>query len=105
MPETGYILAVCTIVFVITLGLRALPFAVLNRLQDSPLVKVLALWMPAGVLGILAASTLQSTIHAEPAQAAAAVAVTAVTHLLGGRRTLLSVGIGTAAYVLLLNAF
>jgi branched-subunit amino acid transport protein AzlD len=31
--------------------------------------------------------------------------VTAVTHLLGGRRTLLSVGIGTAAYVLLLNAF
>lgn len=108
MPETGYILAVCTIVFVITLGLSALPFAVLNRLQDSPLVKVLALWMPAGVLGILAASTLQSTIHAEPAQAAAAVAavaVTAVTHLLGGRRTLLSVGIGTAAYVLLLNAF
>ena len=53
MPETSYILAVCAIVFVVTLGLRALPFAALNKLRDAPLVQVLALWMPAGILGIL----------------------------------------------------
>ncbi|MDR6688629.1 branched-subunit amino acid transport protein AzlD [Arthrobacter sp. 1088] len=106
MPDAGYILAVCAVVFVITLSLRAVPFAVLGRLQESAVVKVLAAWMPVGILGILMASTLQSSIHAEPAQttaAFAAVAVTAATHLLGGRRTLLSVGIGTGAYVLLLQ--
>ncbi|MEW1819283.1 AzlD domain-containing protein [Arthrobacter sp. NPDC080031] len=107
MPETGYIAAVCATVFVITLSLRAIPFALLNWLRDSPLVKVLALWMPVGILGILAATTLQRTIHAEPTHAAAAVVAVAVTgaaHLLGGHRTLLSVGIGTGAYVLLLHA-
>ncbi|MFE5839619.1 branched-chain amino acid transporter permease [Arthrobacter sp. NPDC056493] len=106
MPETGYILAVCAIVFVITLSLRALPFAALNKLRGSRLVQVLALWMPAGILGILAASTLQHTLQAERAKAApalAAVAITAATHLLGGRRTLLSVGVGTTAYVVLVN--
>ncbi len=106
MPDTGYIFAVCAIVFVITLGLRALPFAALNKLRESVLAKVLAVWMPAGILGILAASTLRSTITAEPPSAALAViavAATVVTHLAGGRRTLLSVGAGTLTYVLLVN--
>ena len=37
--------------------------------------------------------------------AAFAVALTVGVHLLGGRRTLLSVGAGTLAYVLLVNSF
>lgn len=106
MPDTGYIVGVCATVFVITLSLRALPFAALKTLRDSTLVKVLALWMPAGILGILAVSTLRGTVQADPhasAVALLAVAVTAATHLLAGRRTLLSVGAGTAVYVVLVN--
>ncbi|APX03992.1 branched-chain amino acid transporter permease [Arthrobacter sp. QXT-31] len=106
MPDTGYILAVCGVVFAITLGLRALPFAALKTLRQSALVKALAVWMPVGILGILAASTLRGAILADPDTAAVAclaVAVTAATHLLAGRRTLLSVGVGTAVYVVLVN--
>ena len=35
--------------------------------------------------------------------AAVATAVTVLVHLIGGRRTLLSVGAGTATFVLLVN--
>lgn len=107
MPDIAYILAVLAIVFTITLGLRALPFAALAALRESSLVSQLAVWMPAGILAILAASTFRGAVAADaPAAglAVAAVVVTVATHLLGGRRTLLSVGAGTLFYVLLLNA-
>lgn len=97
MPETGYILSVLAIIFTITLALRALPFAALRPLRNSALVQKLALWMPPGILVILAASTLRSEVSAGPEHltpALLAVAVTIAAHLLGGRRTLLSVGLG-----------
>ncbi len=108
MPDTGYILAILATVFVITFALRAVPFAALKALRDSTLVKVLSVWMPVGILGILAASTLRGTIIADPPSASLAVVAvitTAATHLLGGRRTLLSVGVGTLTYVVLVNVF
>lgn len=108
MPDPGYIAAVLATVFAITLALRAVPFAVLGPLRDSRLVASLALWMPAGLLAILAASTLRGTIAADPSAvgfALAAVGVTVATHLLFGRRTLLSVGAGTVVYVGLVNLF
>ncbi|MCA4134753.1 branched-chain amino acid transporter permease [Arthrobacter sp. M4] len=108
MPDTGYILVILATVFVITFALRAVPFAALKALRDSTLVKVLSVWMPVGILGILAASTLRGTIIADPPSASLAVVAvitTAATHLLGGRRTLLSVGVGTLTYVVLVNVF
>ncbi|MEV8313803.1 AzlD domain-containing protein [Streptomyces sp. NPDC059900] len=106
MPSTGYLLAVLAIVFTITLALRALPFAVLGRLRGSAAVRRLAVWMPVGILAILAATALYGTIAEDPgttAYALMAVAVTAGVHLACGRRTILSVGIGTALYVVLVN--
>ncbi|WP_120521710.1 AzlD domain-containing protein [Arthrobacter celericrescens] len=106
MPETPYLLAVLAVTFAITFGLRALPFAALNPLRNSLLVRKVSLWMPVGILGILAASTLRTTVLADPAAAlpaAVAVAVTVVLHLLGRRRTLLSVGLGTLVFVALVN--
>ncbi|MEE2040999.1 AzlD domain-containing protein [Nocardiopsis sp. CT-R113] len=106
MPETWYILAVLAIVFTITLALRAVPFAVLGPLRDSAFVATMALWMPAGILGILAASTLLSASGPEGGhvfQALAAVGVTAGVHLAFGRRTLLSVGLGTLTFIALVN--
>jgi branched-subunit amino acid transport protein AzlD len=82
----GGLVGVALGVFTITLALRAAPFA---------------------VLAILATTALHGAIAAEPrttCYAVLAVAVTAGTHLAFGRRTILSVGIGTAVYVILVNA-
>ncbi|MBO1269744.1 branched-chain amino acid transporter permease [Arthrobacter cavernae] len=106
MPETWYIVSVLAVVFTITLALRALPFAALRPLRKSALVRNLSLWMPAGILVILAASTLRSEVVADAGHlmpVCVAVAVTVAAHFLGGRRTLLSVGLGTLSYVALVN--
>ncbi|MGW0817275.1 branched-chain amino acid transporter permease [Streptomyces viridiviolaceus] len=106
MPSTSYLIAVLAIVFSITLALRALPFAVLGKLRGSSLVQRLSVWMPVGILLILAVTALHGTMAADPHgawYALLAVAVTIGVHLAFGRRTILSVGIGTAVYVVLLN--
>lgn len=103
MPSTWYFVGVLAIVFTIDLALRAVPFAILGPLRESKAVKAMATWMPVGILAILAASTLRTSMGADGSHlvhALAAVAITAVVHLLFGRRTLLSVGAGTLSYVL-----
>jgi branched-subunit amino acid transport protein AzlD len=105
-PGTGYLLAVLAIASVITFALRAVPFVVLQPLRDSPAVAAMARWMPVGILVVLTASTLGGSIGAAPGRLVPvliAVAVTIAAHLLGGRRTLLSVGLGTVTFVLLVN--
>ena len=106
MPETSYFLAVMIIGLGITFALRAVPFAILGPLRDSRFVGVMAVWMPVGILAILTVSTLRTSVDAEPDRIVPAVAATAVTiaaHLLGGRRTLVSVGLGTLTFVALVN--
>lgn len=104
MPSVWYIIAVLVIVFTITVALRAVPFAVLNPLRNSKIVKAMAIWMPVGILAVLAISTFFSSIASDGSRllhALIAVAVTVGVHLLAGRRTLLSVGAGTLTFVLL----
>lgn len=106
MPETTYLLAVLAITFGITFALRAVPFAVLGTLQESTLVADLSRWLPAGVLGILAVTAFRGSVVGPPGTAvyaALALAVTIAVHLLCGRRTLLSVTLGTATFVGLVN--
>ncbi|MBB6351383.1 branched-chain amino acid transporter permease [Nonomuraea muscovyensis] len=108
MPSITYLAAVLAIVFGITFALRAVPFAVLRTLRTSAIARRLAVWMPVGILAILAVTALHGTIAADPhatLYALLAVAVTAGVHLASGRRAILSVGIGTAVYVALVNAF
>ncbi|MFG3438848.1 branched-chain amino acid transporter permease [Nonomuraea sp. NPDC047897] len=108
MPDTPYLVAVITIVFAVTLALRAVPFAILRPLRASETVRQLSAWMPVGILAILAVTALHGAVAAEPhtaPYALLAVAVTAGVHLACGRRSILSVGIGTAVYVVLVNAF
>jgi branched-subunit amino acid transport protein AzlD len=107
MPDVWYLVAVLAIVFTITLALRAVPFAAIKVLRNSFMVQQLSVSMPIGILVILAATALHSTVAAEPRtalDALLAVAATVGIHLACGRRTILSVGIGTAVYVLLVNA-
>lgn len=110
MPDLGYVIAALVIAGAITVALRAVPFAVLKPLRESRLVLALGLWMPVGILGILAASTWAGTFTGDAGinwttatHAALAAAVTIAVHLLCGRRTLLSIGLGTLTFVLLVN--
>lgn len=105
-PATWYIIAVLAIMFAVTFTLRALPFAILSKLRDSKFVNIMALWMPAGILGLLAIVLFYSTASAPETvlwKLLVAVAVTIASHLALGRRTLISIGLGTITYVLLVN--
>jgi branched-subunit amino acid transport protein AzlD len=107
MPSTWYLVGVLAIVFTVTLALRAVPFAALRTLRNSAVVQRLSVSMPVGILAILAVTALRGTIAAEPQaamHALLAAVVTVVVHLVCGRRTILSVGVGTAVYVVLVNA-
>lgn len=108
MNETWYLIAAVAVAGLITLGLRALPFAALKPLRKSRFVQRLGQWMPAGILLILAVVIFRGQLVEQPDHAWAAVAALAVTiavHLLSKRRTLVSIAAGTACYVLLINLF
>lgn len=105
-PTLLYIFAVLLIGFVITVALRAVPFAILEPLRKSKFVEDMAKWMPPGILGILAVMTFISSSGPGTSrlwQASIAAAVTVATHVLGGRHTLVSVGAGTLTYIVLVN--
>lgn len=105
-PGTWYLIAAIAIGGLITLGLRAIPFAVLRPLRRSRMVQRLGAWMPAGLLLILVAVVLRDEILARPGELwkiATASAVTVFVHLSCRRRALLSIAAGTVCYVLLLN--
>src|SRR5699024_8242438 len=107
-PATGYIIAVLAIMFGITFSLRALPFAILAKLRDSQFVNIMALWMPAGILALLAIALFYSTYSAPDTvlwKLLTAVGVTIASHLLLGRRTLVSIGLGTVSSFMLVNFF
>lgn len=108
MTTTQYLIVAIALGGLITLGLRALPFAVLTRLRKSKLVKSLGEWMPAGIILILAVVVLQGEIAARGSNwwmVLVATAVTIAVHLTCKRRVLLSVAAGTTCYVLLVNFF
>ncbi|MGO1537820.1 MAG: branched-chain amino acid transporter permease [Leucobacter sp.] len=106
MPDTLYLITAIAIAGLITLALRALPFAVLKPLRKSKFVKLLGRWMPAGILLILAVVVFRDVLVDRPTQvwvAIVALIATIATHLLAGRRALLSIAVGTTCYVLLIN--
>ena len=105
---TGYLITASVIGGLITLGLRALPFAILSQLRRSKFVKVLGEWMPAGIILILAVVVLRGEIVARGTDwwmVIVAAAVTIGVHLVFKRKVLLSVASGTACYVALINLF
>lgn len=106
MPDISYLILAVVVSGLITLALRALPFAILKPLRKSRFVQALGRWMPAGILLILAVVILRGEALSRPGDLwsiAAATVVTVVVHLLGRRRALLSIAAGTTCYVLLLN--
>ncbi|WP_017555773.1 branched-chain amino acid transporter permease [Nocardiopsis baichengensis] len=103
MPETGYMAAAVAVCTAITWALRALPFAVLSRLRQSPLAAYLDTAMPAGIMVILAACTLRGADWGAASSAgptAPALAVTVGLHL-WLRNAVVSILAGTAACIAL----
>lgn len=105
--EFSYLALVVAICAGITFALRAVPFAILKPLRESQFVGRMAVWMPAGILAILTASTFSGNVADSKTLTFAllAVIVTAVVHLMSGRRTLMSVSAGTIVFVSLINLF
>lgn len=96
----GMVAAVLVPVCVVTLLLRALPFAFLRALKGSPLIEFLGATMPVGVMTVLVVYTLADTSHLVPAFLAGAV--TLALHA-WRRSAALSILSGTALYMVLVN--
>ena len=107
-PEPGYLILAIAISGLITLLLRALPFAILKKLKGSKFVIKLGLWMPVGIMLILALSTSISAFNSRPEiwwSVPVCLAATIATHLITKRNTTISVLVGTALYVFIVNFF
>jgi branched-subunit amino acid transport protein AzlD len=105
MPDTPYLIAATATMAAVTFALRSLPFAALRPLRGSRLVSYLGRHLPAGVMVILAVSTLRGLDFGEAPYGlpeAAALTVTVAVHLWRGNAVLSIMG-GTALYVLLVD--
>lgn len=100
----SYILTAVLVSGAITWLLRALPFAVLAKLQESSFIEYMRTYMPLGVMMILALYAISATPLDSRyiVSTVGALIITIMLHL--WRRSLaLSVFAGTAAYVGLLS--
>ncbi|GAA3511344.1 AzlD domain-containing protein [Corynebacterium pilbarense] len=100
----GMVAAVLIPVGIVTVLLRALPFSILRVLKGSPFIDFLAVLMPVGVMTVLVVYTLVG--HAgSPAHLASALVALVATLLLHWwkRRSDVSIFVGTALYMLLVN--
>ena len=93
--------AVLIPVAIVTVALRALPFAFLRTIKGSPFIEFLGLYMPLGVMTVLVVYTLAGAGE----QLWAALIAGAVTLGLHAwrRSSALSILAGTALYMLLVN--
>jgi len=106
VPEPTYLAGAVAAAAAVTWTLRALPFAVLRPLRDSPAVRHLSSRLPAGVMVILLAYCLRGFLPADPHRTLApllALAVTVALHL-WRRNVLLSVAAGTTVHVAVASA-
>lgn len=105
MLEWSYIAAALASAVVITVALRAAPFALKNALGNSSLLADLNAWMPAGVTVILAVYCLSGIDLEQPSRAVAEIGGVVVTVAIHQWRhnLLLSIVCGTATCVVLAN--
>ena len=100
----GMVAAVLVPVGIVTVLLRALPFSLRRVLKSSPFIDFLSVMMPAGVMTVLVVYTLLG-YAASPTNLVAALLALGATLLLHGwkRRADLSIFVGTALYMVLVN--
>nr|WP_206323586.1 AzlD domain-containing protein [Streptomyces sp. HNM0574] len=96
-------IAAVAVAAAVTWALRAVPFAALAPLRESPVLHYLSAHMPAGIMVVLVAYSVHNADLRTPPHAAAlgiALIVTVGLHLWRGN-ALLSILTGTAVHVAL----
>jgi branched-subunit amino acid transport protein AzlD len=105
MIDSGYALGVIVAMGVVTFGLRALPFIAARWLQKVALVQGLGRFLPLAIMVLLVLHSARGAASADasgPWPELLAVALVMAVQWLG-RNALLSIAIGTGAYVLQRN--
>lgn len=111
LPDTGYILVALLVMGLVTVALRALPFAFVRALKNSPLFEFLGTTMPVGVMVALVVYTVFGSLGldgdgaGDPGAAWAvpiALVVTIALHW-WKRNAVVSIFAGTALYMVLVN--
>ena len=100
----GMVVAVLIPAGIVTVLLRALPFSLMRFLKGSPFIDFLAVLMPVGVMTVLVVYTVVG-YSSEPGRFWASLAALGLTLLVHAwkRRADLSIFLGTATYMLLVN--
>ena len=102
--ELGPTLAILSAIFLVTVGLRALPFAALRFFRESRLVAWLGLSMPVGVMAILVLYTVIEGGDSPTGFVPVMIALVFTVALHVWRRSAtLSILLGTVFYVVLVN--
>lgn len=100
----GMVWAVLLPVAVVTIALRALPFAFKRLLRGSPLLDFLGVAMPVGVMTVLVVYAVSGASEARGGVLAALIAAAVTLGLHAWRRSMaLTILAGTACYVVLVN--
>lgn len=112
LPDSGYVLAALVAMGLVTVALRALPFAFVRALRGSALFEFLGTTMPVGVMVALVAYTVVDRLgldgsggEGDPGAAWAvpvALGVTIALHC-WKRNAVASIFVGTALYMVLVN--
>ncbi|MDY6083589.1 MAG: AzlD domain-containing protein [Actinomycetaceae bacterium] len=93
-------LGVIGVAFLVTYALRGLPFVVLSRWRDTPVLRRLAVLMPVGVMVILVVFTMRDidfTAASRWVPMVAGIAATALIHW-WKQNTLVSMIVGVFVY-------
>ncbi|MDO4929211.1 MAG: AzlD domain-containing protein [Corynebacterium sp.] len=104
--DTGYLAAALALAAGITFSLRLLPFGLRARGENSQWLLACGIWLPLGAMVVLAAHGIQVTPILEGSRESLsygiAILITVGFHLWRGN-ALLSMGVGTATCMLLLQ--
>ena len=105
MIESGYIVAAILAMALVTFALRALPFVAAQWLHKHPLVQRLGQFLPLAIMTLLTIHSAAGSARehaAGPFPELIAIALVAVLQW-RTRNALLSILVGTAAYVAMRN--
>lgn len=110
IPSAGYVLAALLVMGAVTVTLRALPFTFVRVLKGSTLFQFLGVTMPVGVMVALVVYTVFGRVglsggQGDPGAVWAAPLALVVTVFLHWwrRNAVLSIFVGTALYMVLVN--
>lgn len=106
MTDAGYVIAVIAAMGLVTFALRALPFLAAQWLEHHPIVQGLGRFLPLAIMTLLLVNTgvgAAATHPGPPWPEGLAVAIVVLLQWYR-RHALLSILIGTGAYVLIRNA-